>query len=664
MLVSAELRKRRLLVAVLITAFLPAVLALAAVGYQRPRPPQPPSYEPRPLPVLPTQVAIGARVLARSRRLSTLPPPGSSRLVGTASSHSLPTILLAPRVTPYRLRELQHRMPSAFGWAGKVLLLRASIEVPARTHLLIDASETPEVRLASSSKGFAAIIAEGGKIELRGTPRQILSISSWDERRQIHDTEPSDGRPFILVRRGWMNITWADVGFLGFGRGVTSGVAWRGDPGPARSGTGGTYAYGQVISSHLHDNWFGAYTFRARGMRWAYNTFSRNYAYGFDPHDLSSHFLVEHNLAYANGRHGFIFSRGCDHNVLRHNVAYDNRGHGFMIDDGRSESIRLARASVLASNYNQVTDNRAHDNDGTGIEIEGGTGNVVTSNVLERNRVGVRIKNRASTTVARNRIADNRLSGVALIGRVGDVGISNNRISGGWAGISLAGADRPRLDHNVVKAVTPFVVNGKSLRKQTTAERARLFFRWNPVLIVWTAILGVPALALLLRSATRSLATARTASQRGAINLVSIPGRGRVVRATCLLVATELLVGALMGLLFARKALDADPGHSTAYPLAAGNTRTTVGSSAARATTRRATGVLAGPACRDDVARFAQAVRDRIDPDGDALGGVGDAALVHLGHAALKQPGVLVSSRLAPSQRPGFIGAANQWLCY
>src|SRR5512144_658127 len=280
--VSAELRKRRLIIAILITGLLPAIFALAAVGYQRPHLPQPPSYNPRRLPVIPTQIGIAARELARSHRVSTLPPPASSRLFGPTSSHSLPTILLAPRSTPYRLRELQQRMPSAFRWAGKVLLLRASIEVPVRTQLLIDASEPPDVRLASSPGGFAAIIAEGGTIALHGTVHQILSISSWDERQQRHDTEPNDGRPFILVRGGRMDVTRTDVGFLGFGRGITSGIAWRGEPRSADRGTHSAYAYGQVISSRFHDNWFGAYTFQARGMRWAYTTFSHNYAYAFD----------------------------------------------------------------------------------------------------------------------------------------------------------------------------------------------------------------------------------------------------------------------------------------------------------------------------------------------------------------------------------------------
>ena len=137
-----------------------------------------------------------------------------------------------------------------------------------------------------------------------------------------------------------MDIAHADIGTSASGRG------------PARASPGAgptthpacpaTKAVGDVTDAVLHHNWFGAYTFEAQGMRFLDSTFRDNAAYGFDPHDLSNDFLVERNVAHGNGRHGFIFSRGCDGNVLRDNVAYDNRGHGFMIDDGRSEDSDYA----------------------------------------------------------------------------------------------------------------------------------------------------------------------------------------------------------------------------------------------------------------------------------------------------------------------------------
>ena len=396
MRVTAELSRRRLAVALLLIALLPGILAVAAASYTRPElPPGPAAYNPRPLPVMPILTSMQAREFERSHRLSSGAPMPSVQLTGPTFPDLMPTIVLAPREEPYRLSELRQKLPSAFGSVGDALLLRASIEAPTGTHLFIDAAQTPDVRLTSSSKGFVTIISRGGEIDIAGTAGQVLRLTSWDEERQTNDTNPEDGRSFILSQGGRMDITRADLGYLGFGAsGTSSGIAWRGEP--AGPGSPGAPAYGDVTASTLHHNWFGAYTSEARNMRWAHNSFAYNDAYGFDPHDLSNDFVVEHNVAHGNGRHGFIFSRGCDRNIMRNNVAFDNRGHGFMIDDGRSEDAELAPARFLPSNDNQIVNNHAYDNDGSGVEIEGGTGNVVKDNVLERNYVGVRLKNGAS----------------------------------------------------------------------------------------------------------------------------------------------------------------------------------------------------------------------------------------------------------------------------
>ena len=494
MRVRADLSGRRLIVALILIALLPGILAVAAVSYQRPElPPGPAAYNPRPLPVVPILMSIQTRELRRSHSLSSGPLPSSVQLTGPTFPDVLPTIVLAPREKPYRLEELRERLPSAFGQVGNATLLRTSIEAPTGTHLIIDAVQTPDVRLMSSAQGFVTIISRGGEIDIAGTPDQVLRLTSWDEERQANDTNPDDGRSFILSQGGRMDITRADIGYLGFGAsGTSSGIAWRGEP--AGHGSPAAPAHGDVTASSLHHNWFGAYTFEAKNMRWAHNTFAHNDAYGFDPHDLSNDFIVEQNVAYENGRHGFIFSRGCDRNIMRDNVAFRNRGHGFMIDDGRSEDAELAAARYLPSNDNQIVNNHAYDNDGSGVEIEGGTGNVVKHNLFERNHVGVRIKDGASAAITGNEISHNRMFGVDVLEGAGDVSVTGNRVTGGWASIALGEAGGARLAGNVLEdASTPLVVAGQTVRDDTITMIIARFFKWNPLLILWTAILGVPA---------------------------------------------------------------------------------------------------------------------------------------------------------------------------
>ena len=506
--VRPELSGRRLAVALVLVAVLPALLVFIAISYQRPElPPGPPAYSPLPLTKDPILNAMQARELQRSRRVTGMAPTLTAPVLVPASfPEVVPTLVLAPREAPYDLRELQQSVPEAFEVIDGVLLVRASIEVPAGSRLTISGATTPDVRLLSSPGGFAVIVARGGTLDIRGDADAPVRIRSWHPEGGGVDTEPADGRSFLLTFGGRMDIAHADIGYLGFGTGTSSGIAWRGaDHVP---GVPQAKAVGDVTDSVLHHNWFGAYTFEAQGMRFLDNTFRDNAAYGFDPHDLSNDFLVERNVAHGNGRHGFIFSRGCNRNVLRDNVAYDNRGHGFMIDDGRSEDTDYAEAARLPSDENQLIDNHAYDNDGSGIEIEGGSGTVVRGNVLERNHIGIRVKNDASLVVEDNRIADSRLAGVDVLDAGDEAVVVGNEITGGWASVSVPDASSVRLSANTLSgASTPMVVAGTPQRDEGVATTLGKVFRWNPLLILWTAILGIPtvlAVRTLLRGAVRA----------------------------------------------------------------------------------------------------------------------------------------------------------------
>jgi parallel beta-helix repeat protein len=504
--VRADLTGRRLTVALLLLSVLPALLVAAAVRYAQPElPPGPPSYSPLALPDDPLMNALQVRELQRSRHAASLGTTlRAPVLLPPRFPDPLSTLTLAPRPTPYTLAELRRTVPAAFGTVGTALLLRSSIEVPAGAHLVVGTA-TPDVRLLSGPAGFATIIARGGRLDVVGSAARPVHVTSWDLARRAPDREHRDGRSFLLVLGNRMDVRHADVGYLGFGTGTSSGMAWRG----MTDATGALIrpATGAVSDSVLHRSWFGAYTFGARNMRWLRNTFAQNSGYGFDPHDFSDGFLVEGNRAFGNGRHGFIFSRGCNRNVLRHNLAYSNRGHGFMIDDGRSEVTTASQAGPVASDGNLLIDNTARDNAGSGVEIEGGKGNVVRGNVITRNHVGVRIKNLASATVEGNQISKSRLYGVDVLRGAGRVVVRHNAVAGGWAGVSLGAQGGAVLDGNqVTHASAPLVVQGARVEHVTFSEWMAQFLRWNPLLVIWTAILWLPALlgaARLLRWLTR-----------------------------------------------------------------------------------------------------------------------------------------------------------------
>jgi parallel beta-helix repeat protein len=507
--VRAALGPRRLLIALLLALLVPGALGAAAFTYDAPEPaPTTTALRHPSLPQVPDSVALAQldRSAAATRVARRLAAPEllTPARTGTERLSSLPTLALAPRDTPYTLAELRRLVPSAFsdvrGVPGAVLL-DAHVEVPVGATLVID-EQTPDVRLPSGPSAFATIVSRG-TTTVTGTADTPVRISTWDG--QAPDGVATDGRSFVLQIGGRMDIDHGRFENLGFGTGTSSGVAWHGAA-PDVAGTdpnaGRIKAQGTVTNSLFAHNHFGAYTHEAQGMHWSGNTFSDNEEYGFDPHDFSDDFVVENNVAHHNGKHGFIFSRGCTRNLLRGNTAFANYGHGFMIDDGRSVASATAEARIDPSNDNLVASNVAYDNAGSGVEIEGGTGNVVSDNRLTHNDIGVRVKDRAVATVTGNDIADSVRYGVHVLDAQSRASIDGNRISGTWAAVNLAAASSATLGRNPSTDVsTPLVVADVAQRDPSWLDRVSQFLRWNPVLVLWGLILGVPLVVGLSRVA-------------------------------------------------------------------------------------------------------------------------------------------------------------------
>jgi parallel beta-helix repeat protein len=513
--IRASLGGRRLLIALVLALLVPGALGAAALTYRPPEPaPETTALRHPPLPQAPDSVATAQldRSVAVTRVAKTLAAPQllTPARTGTAQQSTLPTLALAPRDTPYTLAELHRLVPAAFsdlsGPSG-ALLLAGHIEVPVGAMLVID-SQTPDVRLASDPYAFATIISRGTTI-VAGTAQTSVRISSWNPWQQAPDGVAADGRSFVLQIGGRMDVDHGQFEYLGFGTGTSSGVAWRGiapEVAPATPDTGWLKAEGTVTNSLFDHNHFGAYTHQAQGMRWSGNTFSDNDEYGFDPHDFSDDFVVQSNTAHHNGKHGFIFSRGCDGNVLRANTAYANSGHGFMIDDGRSLTTAAAQARPNPSDNDEVTGNVAHDNAGSGVEIEGGTGNVVSDNHLSRNDIGVRVKSGATASITGNVIDGSLRYGVHVLDPAARVAIDGNHISGSWAAINLAAANGATLGQNASTDVsTPLVLDGVAQRDPSWIDRVGRFLHWNPVLVLWALTLGLPLLVGLSRAAGKPL---------------------------------------------------------------------------------------------------------------------------------------------------------------
>lgn len=315
--------------------------------------------------------------------------------------------------------------------AGVFQLDTALIQL-GTTSLEITAPDVTEVRFTDRRDVFLG--GRGASVLIDG-----VTVTSWDANRGGPDLNADDGRAFILYERGSrLDIIDSRIEWLGSDRSGAYGTSWR---------TGGTT--GSTINTVYDNNWFGVYTFEARDIVFRGNTFSNNVYYGLDPHDYSYGLIVEDNVAFGNGSHGLIFSRGVVDSVMRNNHSYDNGGNGIVLDlvsdrnvieNNLVENNKKDGIVLLASGNSQVINNTVRGNR-TGIRLNqvGTTDVIIEGNIIDANRVGIHAYGGASGVDITDNLIFNS-SRAAIVADAGDVTITRTEIAGAPVGVDARSA--------------------------------------------------------------------------------------------------------------------------------------------------------------------------------------------------------------------------------
>ncbi|HEX5691068.1 MAG TPA: right-handed parallel beta-helix repeat-containing protein, partial [Roseiflexaceae bacterium] len=335
---------------------------------------------------------------------------------------------------------------------GNAWLLRANMVVKDTARLEATSVSIARLRLDSAAS-FVTIYAEGGHVLI-----QNIAVTSWNTAAGTIDTNYADGRAYMVAHDGGrMDIIGSEVAYLGWADGEPSGVSWHGRATAARPETGAT---GSITGSNIHHNYFGLYSYEAYGLVAKNSQFHDNIVYGFDPHDRSTKFEVAFNKVYNNGKHGIIFSRGCQDNSIHDNQVYNNVEHGIMLDRG--------------SNNNRIANNLVYGN-ADGLAIFQSSNNLIENNTLRENERGARINatydatdifDSISTgnTLRNNTIADNSQYGVYLYERADRNTLEANQISGNTsAGVYLKTGGNQVLRNTIVGNGTGVSIVGGSL---------------------------------------------------------------------------------------------------------------------------------------------------------------------------------------------------------
>ena len=313
-----------------------------------------------------------------------------------------------------------------------------SSELRLRSEALVQAAGATALRaitepdgqqrmLAIDYSSFVYLTTYSGVLNL-----DDIKIYSWDPDTGAVDTDYMNGRAYILAKYdAALNIRNSDIGYLGSADGESYGVSWR-DVNLTGSDVLRSRVTGEVINSKFHHLYYGIYTYQASNMVFRGNQFYQNIRYGFDPHDYTHDVLVEDNIAYENGAHGFIISRGCNNFVIRNNKSYNNfddttsLAHGFMLDPGSPNS----EDPQAPSHDNILENNEAYGNEGYGLRVLGSINNEFLGNNFHHNQQGIVVDvNSPDNLVSNNMLNQNTSYGLVIRETADRTTVTNNTIN-------------------------------------------------------------------------------------------------------------------------------------------------------------------------------------------------------------------------------------------
>lgn len=284
--------------------------------------------------------------------------------------------------------------------------------------------DVTELRLKSdnttATNAYVELRADWGWLDIRNT-----KITSWDSAVNGPDTEYlTYRRAYIRARSSLdpdgvtahesrMDVLNSEICYLGSHNTEAYGLVWKVvDTTAVYIPVGSTNTlfdlvnvYGDILNSHLHNNFFGMYSYGQYGGHWATNEVDHNIGYGFDPHDDSDYLVIENNYVHDNGWHGIIASKRCDHGIMRNNLSVHN---GLDTSNPHGNGLMLHRSC----NYWIIENNQSYNNADSGVAIFGCDNNIIRSNICLNNLRGVRLSVGADT----NWVESNEIGSVAQYG--------------------------------------------------------------------------------------------------------------------------------------------------------------------------------------------------------------------------------------------------------
>lgn len=334
--------------------------------------------------------------------------------------------------------------------------LNRAISIEGDIRVDLTSPDLSKLELTSTPDVLASLVFDQSSVLIKG-----ISITSVDPSTGKPDLDSPDGRAFVRMKEGRMDVIDSKLSYLG--NGLKETLSAKAKVSTAQQ-EGGTYGFsyriskgklgteistGWVEGSTFEHNHFGAYSFGASGIMWKDNIFRKNEVYGLDPHDDSNNAMIVGNLFDSNGKHGFIASKRCNYNVIHDNVSVNNKLHGLMLHQD--------------SAYNLIEDNVSYGNTDNFV-IYGSNWNTVKDNASYSPRSShIRINSNTSNTFVTGNTMTGGDRGVYLYADVDSTFVADNVFQGFSETIQTAGASNTFFGSNVEEAVNYDIQSGDTV---------------------------------------------------------------------------------------------------------------------------------------------------------------------------------------------------------
>jgi len=446
---------------------------------------------PRPYPGNPeTEAKLVAAENARLIRVRALSDTATRLDVSQSRPYRLavgstPTLILVARAAAYSLDELTSTAPRTVSkMADGSYLISENIVVQQGATLQIASKAGVAVHLASGSKGFVSIVANGGTLLIQGSTEAPVKIDSWDTVTGTQDDLTSDGRAYIRVYGGRAQFVNVDFTKLGFWSGLTGGVALTGtkllddptaagstsDPSAAGSTSGDApkalsgdmlpadgglstlsidgstddygYATGLIQGVTFKGDAFGFFVSSSDRVEIRDSVIEDSLVDGLVLHRDVSNSNVESTIARNNAQNGFRLARATSSVTFQRLQAIDNGRDGIALEGGPlADGPSATGIPTTVYGNNEVNGSTSTGNGRYGIEIVGGTNIVVAGNTVAHNVMGI-VVSKATTGVVikNNQVSDSQKQGIVVKDSALDASIVDNKVTNAPIAIYLRNA--------------------------------------------------------------------------------------------------------------------------------------------------------------------------------------------------------------------------------